>query len=63
MNILTVTQSGKAYILTFNGQRLILLNQKALWYHLKHHVKLTTTQCASFIHMFEYEMTISIQVA
>lgn len=62
-NILTITQSGKVFIVQFQDQKLYCLNQKALCSHLKHHAKLTTTQIASITHIFEYQDTVEVDLA
>lgn len=62
MNI-TITQINKCYAVEFNGQRLILLNKKALMYHLKRKVGLDTAAAASVIHMFEYQTSVTFTLA
>lgn len=62
MNTLTITQSNKIFIVQFQDRTLYCLNQKALCHHLKHHAKLTTTQVASIVHMFEYQQVVQIDL-
>lgn len=62
MNILKITQSNKTFILELNGQKLYVLNQKALVFQLKHLAKLNTTQVASVIHMFEYQSVVEVDL-
>lgn len=60
---LTITQTNKCFVVEFNGQRLILLNKKALMYHLKNKVGLDSAARASIVHTFEYQSTITINLA
>ena len=62
MNVLRITQSNKTFILELNGQKLYVLNQKALVYQLKHQAKLSQTQIASIIHMFEYQSVVEVDL-
>ena len=60
--ILKVTQSNKVYILEFNGQTLFLLNNKALWHHLKHEVGFNSTAITSFINILTYQPTVEVDL-
>lgn len=60
---LVITQMNKCYAVEYNGQRLILLNKKALMYHLKRKVGLDTAAASSVIHMFEYQSTVTLTLA
>jgi hypothetical protein len=63
MKTLTVTQTNKAFIFELGNMRLVLMNTQALAWHLSTYAKLSKTQIASFIHTFDYEDSITIQVA
>lgn len=61
--MLKITNCGRWYVLEVGEQRLILLNQKALVWHLKHKVGFDTTARASIIHMLMVETVVEIDLA
>lgn len=61
--VITITQSNKVFVVQYQGQTLYCLNQKALVHHLRHQVGLDKTAIASVVHMFEYETTVSFDLA
>lgn len=62
MNILKITQSNKSYILEFNGQRTIMLNMKALVWHLKHKVGLDAAARGSVLNILNYEPFVEVDL-
>lgn len=63
MNVLTITQSHKTFILELNGQKLYVLNSKALQYQLKHVAKLDKTQVSSIIHQLEFSPVVTVDLS
>ena len=62
MNVLTITRSHKCFILELNGQKLYVLNEKALVHQLKHIAKLDKTQVASIQHALHFENVIKVDL-
>lgn len=62
MNILRITQSSKCYILEFNSQRIIMLNMKALVWHLKHKVGLDAAARGSVLNILNYEPFVEVNL-
>ena len=63
MNILKITQSNKSFIMEFNTQKLIILNEYSLRWHLRRQVGLDKTAIASILHMFEYENVVEVDIS
>lgn len=62
MNILRITQSGKCYVLEFNSQRIIMLNMKALVWHLKYKVGLDAAARGSVLNILNYEPFVEVDL-
>ena len=62
MNILKITQTNKWFVVEHGDNKITMLNQRALVYHLKK-MGFDAAARASIIHMFEYESTVSFNLA
>lgn len=62
MNVLTITRSHKIFILELNGQKLYVLNEKALNYQLKHVAKLDKTQVATIQRALHFENVVRVDL-
>lgn len=61
MNILKITQTNKWFVVEHGDNKVTMLNQRALVYHLKK-FGFDSAARASIIHMFEYETTVTIDL-
>ncbi len=61
MNILKITQVNKWFVVEHGDNKITMLNQRALVYHLKK-FGFDSAARASIVHMFEYETTICIDL-
>lgn len=62
MNILKITMYGKGYVLEFKEQRLNILNQKGLVWHLKKHVGLDHTARQCILNVLAVESSVEVNI-
>ena len=62
MNVLTITQIGKGYVVEFREQKLLVLNDKALQWHLKRVAKFDKTAIKCITSVLATEPSVSIDL-